>query len=949
MLYFDNDYSMDEELMHYGMPRRSGRYPWGSGDDPYQRTGDFLSRVEELKKTGWTETPENIAKDFGLSVKEYRNEKSICNDARRMLKVEKAEALKEKGMSNVAIGKEMGINESSVRELLNQKKKAKMLETQSTVDFLKQQVDDKKMIDVGRGLEKELNISKERLDLALYYLETRDGYPVYGNRFSQVTNPGQMTTQKVLCVPGTEHSEIYDLSKIQTVNDYISRDGGQSYEKKFTYPTSLDSKRLKILTADEVGLDGVKGIDKDGVIELRRGVADLSLGNSKYAQVRILVDGDKYLKGMAVYSDNMPDGVDVIFNTNKTSPEKALKEIGKDPDNPFGSLIKDANQGGQYWYDPATGKRCSSKDPNAKLGLINKRADEGDWTDWQDSLPSQFLSKQNKSLIEKQLGIAKADKMAEYEEICSLTNPTVKKHLLEKFADGCDAAAVDLKAAALPGQKYHVIIPINALKETEVYAPNYKDGTKLALIRYPHAGTFEIPILTVNNKNKVANKVLGKDVGDAVGINKKVADRLSGADFDGDTVMCIPTNDSKGRVKITSTPELDGLKGFDTVMAYGPHTYEGRNVKLISKGYMQKQMGVVSNLITDMTLQGANPEDMAKAVRHSMVIIDSYKHKLDYKQSEKDNDIARLKKEYQGHIGEDGRYHEGASSIISRAKGQQDVLKRQGSPYTNIKGTPGYDPNRPEGAKMWKTATGKNLEYTVSKVDKRTGEVTEAVKKRTQQSTKMMETDDANTLVSDFRNPKELCYADYANSMKALANKARLEIHKTGKIEYSKTASETYAKEVSSLKSKLHTAELNTVKERAAQRKAAATVKEKMELDPEYDKKDKRKIGQQALTKAREELGSLSRKERNIDITDREWDAIQAGAINETTLKRILNNTDISKLRERATPRTDKGMSSGQINKIKAMSASYTIAQIAEKMGCSPSTVSKVLKGEEAA
>ena len=936
----------DDELMHYGMPRRSGRYPWGSGDDPYQRTGDFLSRVEALKKTGWTETPENIKKDFNLSVKEYRNEKSICNDARRMLKVEQAEALKEKGLSNVAIGKEMGINESSVRELLNQKKKAKMMETQSTVDFLKQQADEKKMIDVGKGLEKELNISKERLDLALYYLETRDGYPVYGNRFSQVTNPGQMTTQKVLCVPGTKHNEIYDLSKIQTVHDYISRDGGQTYEKKFTYPASMDSKRLKILTADEVGPDGVKGIEKDGLIEIRRGVADLSLGNSKYAQVRILVDDNKYLKGMAVYSDNMPDGIDVIFNTNKSSPEKALKDIGKDPDNPFGSLIKDANQGGQYWYDSTTGQRCSSKNPNAKLGLINKRADEGDWTEWQDSLPSQFLAKQNITMVKKQLGIAKADKIAEYEEICSLNNPTVKKHLLEKFADNCDSAAVDLKAASLPGQKYHVIIPINALKENEVYAPNYKDGTKLALIRYPHAGTFEIPILTVNNKNKVANNVLGKDVGDAVGINKKVADRLSGADFDGDTVMCIPTNDSRGKVKITSTPELEDLKDFDPTMAYGPHTYEGRNVKLISKGYMQKQMGVVSNLITDMTLQGAGPEDMAKAVRHSMVIIDSYKHKLDYKQSERDNDIARLKKEWQGHIGEDGRYHEGASTIISRAKGQQDVPKRQGSPYTNIPGQKGYDPSRPDGAKMWKTATGKNLEYTVTKENKRTGEVTEVVKKRTQQSTKMMETDDANTLVSDFRNPKELCYADYANSMKALANKARLEIHKTGKIEYSKTAAETYAKEVASLKTKLHTAELNVVKERAAQRKAAASVKEKIDLDPEFDKKDKKKIGQQALTRAREDLGSLSRKERNITIDDREWEAVQAGAINETTLKRILNNTDISVLREKATPRNTKGMSQGQVNKIKAMSASYTIAQIADKMNCSPSTVSKILKGE---
>ena len=38
-----------DELFHYGIKRRSGRYPWGSGDDPYQRTGDFISRVQELR------------------------------------------------------------------------------------------------------------------------------------------------------------------------------------------------------------------------------------------------------------------------------------------------------------------------------------------------------------------------------------------------------------------------------------------------------------------------------------------------------------------------------------------------------------------------------------------------------------------------------------------------------------------------------------------------------------------------------------------------------------------------------------------------------------------------------------------------------------------------------------------------------------------------------------
>lgn len=295
------------------------------------------------------------------------------------------------------------------------------------------------------------------------------------------------------------------------------------------------------------------GITKDGVVELRRGVPDLSLGESRYSQVRIMVDGKKYIKGMAIYGDDkdFPPGVDVIFNTNKTkkvSKLDVLKDVKSDPDNPFGSLIKDADQGGQYWYDSKTGERISgvSDNPNKKLGLINKRSDEGDWTEWKDALPSQFLSKQSLSMAQKQLGIARADRELEFQTIMSLTNPTVKKYYLDKFASSCDSAAKDMKAAALPGQKYHVILPINSLSEHEIYAPGYKDSTKLALIRYPHGGTFEIPIVTVNNKNKDGIRMIGKTSIDAVGINHKVAERLSGADFDGDTAMCIPTHDRAG-------------------------------------------------------------------------------------------------------------------------------------------------------------------------------------------------------------------------------------------------------------------------------------------------------------------------------------------------------------------------------------------------------------------
>lgn len=928
--------SDEEALKHYGMPRRSGRYPWGSGEDPYQRTGDFLGRIEELKKNGWTETPENIKKEFGLTTTQYRMEKAIAKDERRALDVARAKSLKEDGLGATEIGRKMGIPESTVRSLLDSKSEARMNEARKTADFIKEQIEKKGMIDVGTGVERELNISQEKLNQALYLLE-REGYPIYKGGIPQATNPGQQTNQKVICPPGTEHKEIYNFDKIHPLNEdnYISRDGGDTFEKKFHYPESLDSKRLMIRYKE----DG--GIDKDGVVELRRGVDDLSLGESRYSQVRIMVDGKKYIKGMALYGDDkdFPDGVDVIFNTNKSksvSKMDVLKDIKSDPDNPFGSLIKDADQGGQYWYTDKNGKK--------KLGLINKRADEGDWDDWADALPSQFLGKQSLSMAKKQLGLAKADKAAEFDELCSLTNPTVKKHLLNKFADECDSAAVHLKAAALPGQKYHVIIPVTSMKDNEVYAPNYENGTKLALIRYPHGGTFEIPILTVNNKQAAAKKILGTDVIDAVGINSKVAERLSGADFDGDTVMCIPTHDKKGKVKITSTPPLKGLEGFDPKVEYGPETYKGRNIKVMKN--TGTEMGKISNLITDMTLAGAGQDELARAVRHSMVVIDAEKHKLDYKKSEIDNDISSLRKKYQAHIDKDGNVrYGGASTILSRSKGEVSVLKRQGSPHVNIEGDELYNPKKPKGSLVYKTAD--DVSYDVKKTNKRTGEITTVTKYKHQKSTKMAETDDAYSLVSKARHPMELVYADYANGMKALANKARLESISTGKIKYSATAKETYKEEVSSLNSKLNTALLNTTRERAAQRKANAEVNAKKIANPDMKPGDIKKASQQALSKARNELNSVSRRDRSIKITDKEWEAIQAGAVSENVLKKILDNTDVDNLRERATPRTTNTLSTAKINRIKAMNASnYTIGEIAQKLGISPSSVSKYLKGE---
>lgn len=917
-----------DELFHYGVKKRSGRYPYGSGDNPYQHSGDFLSRVEELRNQKFTYTDEKgkiwtgdtaIAKYMGLTTTEFRVELQASSHERRAEKVATAKALREKGYSLNEIAEQMGYsNDSSVRSLLNEHTAERANQAKATAELLKKHIDEKGMIDVGAGVERELGISRTKLDEALYLLR-RDGYLEYGAGVPQATNPGKQTNLRVICPPGTDHKDIYNYENIHSVRDYTSKDGGETFEKKtFHYPESMDSKRLQVRYAEE------GGVDKDGVIELRRGVKDISLGESNYAQVRIMVDGTHYLKGMAVYSDNMPDGVDVIFNTNKkkgTPPlgedknNTVLKKIKDDPDNPFGSLIKE--EGGQSFYDDPNGKYTDPKTGKKQsLSLINKRAEEGDWGEWADKLPSQFLSKQNIHLAKKQLDLAKADSVAEFDEICALTNPTVKKALLQDFADGCDSAAIHLKAAALPRQKYQVIIPLTSIKDDEVYAPNFKDGETVALVRYPHGGTFEIPLLKVNNKLQEGRRVLGNTPADAVGINSKVAERLSGADFDGDTVMVIPTN---SKVRITSTRPLKDLEGFDPKMEY-PAKEGMKKMK-----NTQTEMGIISNLITDMTLKGATESELARAVKHSMVVIDAEKHNLDYKQSEKDNGIATLKKKYQGRVDENGKYREGAATLISRAKSQQTVNKRQGSPSVD-----------PETGKLvWKDAD--DLTY----VDKRTGKT----KTRTQKSTKMAEADDAYALVSEKNTPMERVYADYANSMKSLANQARKEILGAGKIAYSPSARTTYQAEVKSLNDKLSIALMNAPRERQAQVMAASVVKAKKDSNPDITKKELKKISQQALTSARNKVGA---KRHPVDITDREWEAIQAGAISENVLTQILNHTDTDKLRQRATPRTTTTLSTAKINKIASMKASgYTTEQIAESLNVSSSTINKYLKGKE--
>lgn len=889
----------EDILMHYGVKRRSGRYPWGSGDNPYQHGGDFLARVEELQRLGKTE--KQIADELHLSTTDLRMQVRVAKHERRALQADRARSLREDGKTLDEIASILGYaNNSSVRALLNENTAANKNKAQATAEILKKELAEKGAIDVGTGVERQLGVSTGVLQEALFILET-EGYNRYGVGVPQVNDPKKRTITPVISVPEIDQREVYqNLDLVKSVGDYHSTDGGESWDKR-EYPASIDSSRVKILYGDE------GGALKDGVIEIRRGVADLDLGDSHYAQVRILVDGTHYLKGMAMYSDDMPDGADIVFNTNKhtgTPKMDVLKKIQDDPDNPFGALIK-AN--GQSHYIDADG--------NEKLSAINKLKEEGDWDKMSKNLSSQFLSKQPIQLIKKQLDLTYADAADEFSEICSLNNPTVKRKLLLDFADECDSAAVHLKAAALPRQSTQVILPLNAMKETEIFAPNYRDGEKVVLIRYPHGGTFEIPELTVNNKNPTAVSVLGKNIRDAVGINPKVAERLSGADFDGDQVVVIPTG---GRVKIQSTPALKDLKDFDPKTDYSTEGKTG--VRLLAKGAAtQRQMGEISNLITDMTLKGATEPEIARAVKHSMVVIDAAKHKLDYRQSEKDNGIAELKKKYQGFDDETG-HHGGASTLLSRRKQDVEVPERQGSGVID-----------PLTGKVVYKESGRTY------VDPRTGKTVAATTK----VKRILAVDDVRSMSSGTL--QEEAYADYANKMKDLANKARLEYKATPTLKRSASAAKAFEPEVNRLMAALKVAQLNAPLEREAQRIANARVKAKVQANNITDKDEISKIRRAAISDARNSTGASGKRTR-ITISDGEWTAIQSGAISDTTLSEILRYAEPKNVRERATPRRTTQLSDARISRIKAMANSgHTNAEIAEALGISTSAVSKYL------
>ena len=896
-------------IKHYGTPRHSGRYPWGSGEDP-QRSKGFRTQVLELRKQGVSNV--DIAKGFGMNTSQLIKKLSLEKNEEWNANAAQALSLKEKGYSNMEIGRRMGTNESNVRSYLNPVLKERAGITRVTANILKDSVDKKGYIDVGLGVENHIGVSRTKLKTVLSLLES-EGYKVHKFDIEQV-GTGKKTNMMVLTKADVGYGELLkNKDKIRMVTDY-SEDGGRSF-LGLEPIRSVDGKRVSIRYADD------NGADKDGIIELRRGVDDISLGNAKYAQVRIGVDGTHYLKGMAMYSDDLPKGVDILFNTNKHSdvPKlKVLKPIKDDPDNPFGSTVK------QKHYTDADGKK--------QLSALNIVYEEGDWGKWSKTLSSQVLSKQSTDLAKKQLELAYIAKKEEFDEIMTLTNPTVKKFLLSGsnnltgFAADCDSAAVHLKAAALPRQSSHVILPIPSMKPNEIFAPKYNNGEQVALIRYPHGGTFEIPQLMVNNKHPEANRLIGQAI-DAVGIHPKVAERLSGADFDGDTVLVIPN--PRGAIKATSA--LKGLVGFDPKEKYP--AYEGM-IKITPKAKQQK-MGDVSNLITDMTIKGAETDEIARAVRHSMVVIDSEKHNLNYKQSYVDNGIASLKKKYQG------KENGGASTLISRAASQKHVGKRKEKidPDTGKK-VYEYSNETFTKVKYRDPSTGVLKETTLSNANKKGYPVISTREvKRTIGSTKMAETDNPSSLSSG--TPMESIYAGHASKLKGLANTARKESISTPPMRYSPSAKKVYVKEVASLNAQLNIALKNKPLERQAQLLANKVVSTKKDSNPNMEADDLKKIKGQALIEARIRTGA---KKDPIVISNKEWEAIQAGAISNNVLNQILNNTDLDKVKRLATPRANTTLSPTKLSRARSMlAAGRTQAEIANALGISTSTLINAL------
>lgn len=337
-------------------------------------------------------------------------------------------------------------------------------------------------------------------------------------------------------------------------------------------------------------------------------------------------------------------------------------------------------------------------------------------------------------------------------------------------------------------------------------------------------------------------------------------------------------------------------------------------------------MGVISNLITDMTLRGADEDELARAVKHSMVVIDAEKHKLDYKRSERENGIPELKQKWQIRVDEEGNTkYGGASTLLSRRKQTVRVPERRGS--VRIDKETGEYIYKESGRTFTDPKSGKKrlAEDTVSLIS---------------------ETKDARTLSSG--TVQENLYADFSNKLKAMAAQARKEAVNMKGLEYSAEAAKKYAPEVASLKAKYANMIANKPKERKAMLIANANIKAKIQeqgLNPNIteDKKEIKKISSVEMQRARDSVGASGRRSK-VTFTDKEWEAVQAGAISDNMLTKFLNSSDSDEIVKRAMPKNATVMTSAKMSKASAMLRSgYSYAEIAKACGVPESTVYSAL------
>ena len=918
-------------LEHSGRLHKSGRYKDGSGNDPYQHCHLWLRKYNQYKNNGLSESeiakmlisPNANSADLRARVMYYTEQEKNAN---------RAEAIRlreDRQMSVKAIANQLGVSVGTVSNYLKPKMESDKKTIGLVVDLLKDECDNKPCIDIGKGSNNLVGCSSTMLKNAANILDDEGEYRKFKLHVEQPTNPGKWTT--LLVMAKRDNSMTYDEQRkylynehrrdIPTIGQWIEqREDGTEFVMGIKPPTPVNPKRVMV----KYNEDG--GSSKEGVVELRRGVEDIDLGESSYAQVRIKVGDKHYIKGMAVYGDDkdFPPGVDLIVNTNKSKKdhvmisdnknESVLKLLKKDPTNPFGTYIK---KGGQRIY---VGK--DGKDHQSALNIIRE---EGEWDDWSKTLASQFMSKQEPKLARQQLAKTYEEREREYKEILELTNPSLKQKMLMDLGGKCDTDAYELKCKGFRDTHANVILPLPSLKENECYAPRYKDGTRLVLVRYPHGGRFELPEVIVNNKNKEGSRVIGKTGIDAIGINAKTAEKLSGADFDGDTVWSIPNN--SGRIKVEAAAE--GLAGWDNKKAYPG--YPG--MKVMTHKQTQVEMGKVTNLITDMTQnKDATKEEIVRAIKHSMVVIDAEKHELNWRQSEIDNGILELKKKYQGGA------NAGASTFLSRVGADKNVPDIKRRVVDKETGEWKYIYSGKTYRKIKKDEDGTILSYGPEKLRMTT--VPNLVKVQMEGGT-----------ARDLSSGSEIdeIYVEHSLRMTDLANRCRKTAVNMKSTEYDPNARKIYKEEYESLQAKIRNAELNQINERKATGYADTVIRMKERENPELllkeNKKERTKLRNMAMAEARAIYGA-SRKATEIHIEPKEWEAIQSGAITKTMTDTVFKYANMEEVMKYASPKQKKSsrLTNAQINKIKAelRSGKYTLSEIASDLGVSVSTIQEV-------